>query len=91
MTRDVHTCSPSDSLNRAAQLMWDQACGTLPVEGTYGIGSVAEKIVRLSPFPVLTTACRPKKQPKRRAPRTSRHRERNKPCDVGGWFAQPSS
>jgi CBS domain-containing protein len=31
MTRNVATCHPSDSLNRAAQLMWEHDCGAVPV------------------------------------------------------------
>ena len=31
MTRDVKTCSPDDSLNMAAKLMWDFDCGCVPV------------------------------------------------------------
>jgi CBS domain-containing protein len=31
MTRQVHFCSDGDSLNRAAQLMWEADCGFLPV------------------------------------------------------------
>lgn len=31
MTREVATCSPNDTLNRAAQLMWERDCGALPV------------------------------------------------------------
>ncbi len=31
MSRSVRTCAPSDSLSRAAQLMWDGDCGCLPV------------------------------------------------------------
>ena len=31
MTRDVATCAPSDTLNRAAQLMWERDCGVIPV------------------------------------------------------------
>jgi CBS domain-containing protein len=31
MTRDVRTCRPDDSLNQAAQLMWESDCGALPV------------------------------------------------------------
>ena len=27
----VHTCSPSDTLHKAAQLMWEKDCGCLPV------------------------------------------------------------
>lgn len=31
MTRDVATCHAVDTLERAAQRMWDRACGSLPV------------------------------------------------------------
>jgi len=31
MTRDVWSCRPDDSLEHAAQLMWDHDCGCLPV------------------------------------------------------------
>lgn len=31
MTRDVKSCGLQDSLNTAAQLMWEERCGALPV------------------------------------------------------------
>jgi CBS domain-containing protein len=31
MNRDVKTCHPQDSLNKAAQLMWEEPCGAVPV------------------------------------------------------------
>jgi len=31
MNREVKTCGPKDSLNKAAQIMWDQPCGAVPV------------------------------------------------------------
>ncbi len=31
MTKEVKACRQSDSLNRAAQLMWENDCGALPV------------------------------------------------------------
>ncbi len=31
MTTDVATCSPDDTLHRAAQLMWERDCGSIPV------------------------------------------------------------
>ncbi len=31
MTSDVKTCLPLDTLNRAAQLMWENDCGCIPV------------------------------------------------------------
>ncbi len=38
MTPEVKVCSESDSLNRAAQLMWDNDCGCIPVVATDGAG-----------------------------------------------------
>jgi len=41
MTRIVHTCSENDTLNRAAQLMWENDCGCVPViHGGNGSGAV---------------------------------------------------
>ncbi len=31
MTREVRTCDRHDSLNRAAQLMWENDCGSVPI------------------------------------------------------------
>jgi CBS domain-containing protein len=31
MNRDVKTCCAQDSLNKAAQMMWDERCGAVPV------------------------------------------------------------
>lgn len=31
MKHKVRTCRPDDSLNEAAQIMWDEACGSVPV------------------------------------------------------------
>lgn len=31
MTRDVRTCTPNDSLATAAQIMWENDCGAVPV------------------------------------------------------------
>lgn len=33
MTRNVKTCRPEDTLETAAQMMWDGDCGFVPVEG----------------------------------------------------------
>lgn len=45
MTRDVCACSPSDTLNRAAQIMWENDCGALPVvdEQRRVIGMVTDR------------------------------------------------
>ncbi len=40
MTREVKVCSESDSLNRAAQLMWESDCGCIPVISSNGDGKV---------------------------------------------------
>lgn len=31
MTSNVRTCSPDDTLNRAAQIMWENDCGAVPI------------------------------------------------------------
>lgn len=36
MTESVRTCTPSDTLNTAAQIMWDQDCGAVPVVSADG-------------------------------------------------------
>ena len=38
MTREVRICTESDTLNRAAQLMWECDCGLIPVTSTNGDG-----------------------------------------------------
>ena len=45
MSRDVRTCSASDSLNRAAQLMWEGNCGVVPVvdDGKTLVGVVTDR------------------------------------------------
>ena len=40
MTREVRICTESDTLNRAAQLMWECDCGLIPVTSTNGDGKV---------------------------------------------------
>ena len=45
MVRDVKTCSGTDSLNRAAQIMWEHDCGVVPVVDDDGrvIGIVTDR------------------------------------------------
>jgi CBS domain-containing protein len=31
MSRNVRTCQPTDSINQAAQIMWEENCGSVPV------------------------------------------------------------
>jgi CBS domain-containing protein len=40
MTKQVKSCSPDDTLERAAQLMWEGDCGCLPVCAGNGITRV---------------------------------------------------
>jgi CBS domain-containing protein len=40
MMRDVKACRQEDMLNTAAQLMWENDCGCVPVLGTDGSGNV---------------------------------------------------
>jgi CBS domain-containing protein len=40
MTRDVRACNQDDTLNRAAQLMWEHNCGCVPVVSSNGDGRV---------------------------------------------------
>jgi CBS domain-containing protein len=40
MTKQVKTCKPDDTLDHAAQLMWDHDCGCLPVCTGNGINRV---------------------------------------------------
>ena len=41
MTKQVTTCKPNDTLDHAAQLMWDHDCGCLPVCAGDGINRVS--------------------------------------------------
>lgn len=36
MTRDVATCRATDALERCAQLMWERACGCIPIVDVLG-------------------------------------------------------
>ena len=40
MTRNVMVCTDADTLNRAAQLMWDYDCGSIPVISANGQGEL---------------------------------------------------
>lgn len=52
MTTRLFTCEPSDSLNRAAQLMWDHNCSCVPiVDGERKlIGLVTERDVAMAAY-----------------------------------------
>ncbi|HVZ72914.1 MAG TPA: CBS domain-containing protein [Polyangia bacterium] len=52
MTADVATCAPTDSLNRAAQLMWERRCGCIPVVDAAAkvVGVVTDRDVCMSAY-----------------------------------------
>jgi CBS domain-containing protein len=41
MTREIEVCKTDETLNRAAQLMWERDCGFIPVIGSNGDGALA--------------------------------------------------
>lgn len=45
MTRNVHTCTPNDSLATAAQIMWENDCGAVPVIDREGklVGMITDR------------------------------------------------
>jgi CBS domain-containing protein len=45
MTRDVHTCTPTDTLATAAQIMWENDCGSVPVVDREGrlVGIITDR------------------------------------------------
>ena len=47
MSEHVHCCSPSDSLQRAAELMWNGDCGAVPVvdDQSHVVGIVTDRDV----------------------------------------------
>lgn len=52
MTRDVITCSPSDTLHRAAQIMWERDCGAVPVvdAGGRAAGIITDRDLTMGAF-----------------------------------------
>lgn len=47
MTRNVRACAPTDPLQTAARIMWEQDCGAVPVVGDDGrvVGMVTDRDV----------------------------------------------
>jgi CBS domain-containing protein len=52
MEHDVKACRPLDSLNKAAQLMWENACGCVPVVGDRGepIGFLTDRDICMAAY-----------------------------------------
>jgi CBS domain-containing protein len=52
MSSQVISCGPDDSLNRAAQLMWEKDCGCLPVVDEEGevIGIITDRDICMAAY-----------------------------------------
>ncbi len=52
MTHQVRTCSPSDSLNYVAQLMWENDCGCMPVVDREGktVGMITDRDICMAAY-----------------------------------------
>jgi CBS domain-containing protein len=54
MTREVKVCTETDTLNRAAQLMWESDCGCIPVISTNGdgglVGIVSDRDIAMAAY-----------------------------------------
>jgi CBS domain-containing protein len=52
MTRNVVTCRPGDTLNRAAQLMWEADCGAVPIVDDDGklVGMLTDRDICMAAY-----------------------------------------
>jgi CBS domain-containing protein len=52
MTLDVCCCHPGDTLERAAELMWQRDCGCVPVvdEGSHVVGMITDRDVCMAAY-----------------------------------------
>ena len=52
MSRDVKTCQATEMLNRAAQLMWENDCGCVPVvdEDGRAVGMITDRDVCMAAY-----------------------------------------
>ena len=52
MNRDVKTCGPQDSLSKAAQIMWDEPCGAVPVvdDQSRPIGFLTDRDISMAAY-----------------------------------------
>jgi CBS-domain-containing membrane protein len=52
MNRDVKTCGPQESLNKAAQIMWDEPCGAVPVVDDHGrpVGFLTDRDICMAAY-----------------------------------------
>jgi CBS domain-containing protein len=59
MTQNVYACGPHDSLNTAAQMMWEHDCGCVPVVDADGrvVGVVTDRDVCMAAYTQGQTLC----------------------------------
>jgi len=52
MQRSVQTCRADETLERAAQLMWDHDCGSVPIvdEGGHALGMITDRDVCMAAY-----------------------------------------
>jgi CBS domain-containing protein len=52
MSRPVHCCSEGDTLNTAAQMMWEHDCGAIPVIGPDGtlVGMITDRDICMAAY-----------------------------------------
>jgi CBS domain-containing protein len=52
MNRAVKTCGPRDPLNKAAQIMWDEPCGAVPVVDEQGrpVGFLTDRDICMAAY-----------------------------------------
>jgi len=54
MKREIKVCSEADTLNRAAELMWDSDCGCIPVIRANGdgrlIGIITDRDIAMAAY-----------------------------------------
>ena len=52
MTRDVQTCTPDDTLDVPARMMWDHDCGCIPVvdQNAYVVGMITDRDICMATY-----------------------------------------
>lgn len=52
MKHQIRTCRPQDSLNEAAQIMWEEACGSVPVvdEDSRPVGFLTDRDICMAAY-----------------------------------------
>jgi predicted transcriptional regulator len=50
MNRDAKVCHPQDSLNKAAQIMWENSCGAVPDDQSRPIGFLTDRDICMAAY-----------------------------------------